>query len=69
VPGYALAAPVQVDPGQGPGGTTKVSVFLRVTGAGDYLPEYAGNLDIITAAAIATAERLAPAIAARKERV
>ncbi|MET8408494.1 acetaldehyde dehydrogenase (acetylating) [Streptomyces sp. NPDC005195] len=60
VPGYELAAPVQIDPGQGPDGSTKVSVFVRVRGAGDYLPEYAGNLDIITAAAIATAERLAP---------
>ncbi|MFF4901436.1 acetaldehyde dehydrogenase (acetylating) [Streptomyces sp. NPDC001068] len=60
VPGYELAAPVQIDPEQGPGGSTKVSVFVRVRGAGDYLPMYAGNLDIITAAAIATAERLAP---------
>jgi acetaldehyde dehydrogenase len=58
VPGYRLSAPVQVDPGAGPGGSTKVSVFIQVVGAGDYLPEYAGNLDIITAAAIATAERL-----------
>ncbi|MER7681614.1 acetaldehyde dehydrogenase (acetylating) [Streptomyces sp. NPDC096934] len=60
VPGYEMAAPVQIDPGQGPDDTTKVSVFIRVRGAGDYLPMYAGNLDIITAAAIATGERLAP---------
>lgn len=60
VPGYELATPVQIDAGAGPEGATKVSVFVRVRGAGDYLPEYAGNLDIITAAAIATAERLAP---------
>jgi acetaldehyde dehydrogenase len=66
VPGYRLAAPVLVEPGLGPDGSTKVSVFLRVTGAGDYLPEYAGNLDIITAAAVATAERLAPAILERR---
>ncbi|HKT04001.1 MAG TPA: acetaldehyde dehydrogenase (acetylating) [Rugosimonospora sp.] len=58
VPGYRLSAPVQVDPGAGPEGATKVSAFIQVVGAGDYLPEYAGNLDIITAAAIATAERL-----------
>lgn len=64
VPGYRLSAPVQVDRGAGPGGTTKVSVLVQVVGAGDYLPEYAGNLDIITAAAIATADRLAPQLTA-----
>ena len=37
----------------------KVSVFLEVAGAAHYLPEYAGNLDIMTSAAIKTAERLA----------
>ena len=63
VPGHELVAPVQVDRGLGPGGSTKVSMFLRVRGAGDYLPEYAGNLDIIiTAGAVATAERLAPSL-------
>lgn len=37
----------------------KVSVFLEVEGAAHYLPAYAGNLDIMTSAAIKTAERLA----------
>jgi acetaldehyde dehydrogenase (acetylating) len=59
VPGYRLKAGPIFDRGGGPGGTTKVSVWLEVTGGGDYLPSYAGNLDIMTAAAVATAERLA----------
>lgn len=61
VPGYELVNAPQIDRGAGPNGSTKVAVFLRVKGAGDYLPEYAGNLDIITAASVAVAERLAAA--------
>jgi acetaldehyde dehydrogenase len=69
VPGYRLKQQVQFDkvtpdkplnvPGLGKLSGVKVSVFLEVEGAAHYLPSYAGNLDIMTSAALATAERLA----------
>ncbi|MCA8273901.1 acetaldehyde dehydrogenase (acetylating) [Burkholderia sp. AU30280] len=52
VPGYALKNGPVFD-------GNRVSVFMEVEGLGDYLPKYAGNLDIMTAAAAATAERFA----------
>ena len=55
VPGYRLKQEVQFD--QRDDGL-QVSVFLEVSGAGHYLPEYAGNLDIMTSAALRTGERL-----------
>jgi acetaldehyde dehydrogenase len=54
VPGYRLRGEPVFDAG-------RVAVFVEVEGAGDYLPEYAGNLDIMTAAATAVGERLAAA--------
>ncbi|HJU99895.1 MAG TPA: acetaldehyde dehydrogenase (acetylating) [Burkholderiaceae bacterium] len=67
VPGYRLKQEVQFDryenglnlPGIGQQSGLKVSVFLEVEGAAHYLPAYAGNLDIMTSAALKTAERLA----------
>ncbi|ROO59320.1 acetaldehyde dehydrogenase [Micromonospora sp. Llam0] len=65
VPGYRLKQAVQFDPvdayvpALGSHFTgVQVSVFLEVSGAGHYLPAYAGNLDIMTSAALRTAERL-----------
>lgn len=70
VPGYRLKQKVQfegigdnrplhVPEMDGDFAGTKVSVFLEVEGAAHYLPAYAGNLDIMTSAALKTAERIA----------
>ena len=69
VPGYRLKQKVQFDdipenaplnvPGLGKFAGLKTTVFLEVEGAAHYLPAYAGNLDIMTSAALATGERIA----------
>ncbi|WP_109528039.1 acetaldehyde dehydrogenase (acetylating) [Nocardia aurea] len=60
VPGYALRADPQFDdPRDAWRGMGRVAVFLEVRGNGDYLPPYAGNLDIITAAAARVGELFA----------
>ena len=66
VPGYRLKQEVQFErfgsnnpcriPGIGEYEGIKTSIFLEVEGAGHYLPKYAGNLDIMTSAALGTAE-------------
>jgi acetaldehyde/propanal dehydrogenase len=57
VPGYKLVNGPVFD-------GKRVSIYLEVEGLGDYLPKYAGNLDIMTAAAARTAEMFAEAMLA-----
>ena len=70
VPGYRLKQavqfeaigdnrPLRIPEMDGEFSGAKVSVFLEVEGAAHYLPAYAGNLDIMTSAALKTAERIA----------
>ncbi|GLY47456.1 acetaldehyde dehydrogenase (acetylating) [Lentzea sp. NBRC 102530] len=56
VPGFRLLREPQYDAG-------RVAIFVEVAGAGDFLPEYAGNLDIMTAAATKVGEEIARAAA------
>ncbi|MFM2099539.1 MAG: hypothetical protein RLZZ366_1078, partial [Pseudomonadota bacterium] len=75
VPGYRLKQDVQFEriggnqplhiPEMGESFTgLKVTIFIEVEGAAHYLPAYAGNLDIMTSAALKTAERIAARMSA-----
>jgi acetaldehyde dehydrogenase len=69
VPGYRLKQDVQFEqvgvdkklniPGYGEASGLKTTIFLEVEGAGHFLPKYSGNLDIMTSAALGTAEKIA----------
>lgn len=61
VPGYRLRTDPQFDEvPDGRGGMTgRVAIFVEVEGAGDFLPPYAGNLDIMTAAAAKVGDEIA----------
>jgi len=59
VPGYQLILPPTLQ-------DNKIVATVKVVGAGDYLPQYAGNLDIINCAAIAMAELIAKTASAQE---
>jgi len=59
VPGYRLISDPQFDVGFHTDGRGRVAIFVEVEGAGDFLPPYSGNLDIMTAAATKVGEEIA----------
>jgi acetaldehyde dehydrogenase len=66
VPGYRLRMAPQFDTRFDAQGRGRVTVFIEVEGAGDYLPPYSGNLDIMTAAAAKVGDEIARSLARGK---
>lgn len=66
VPGYRLVAEPQFDVPFGDTGKGRVAVFVEVEGAGDFLPPYAGNLDIMTAAATKVGNEIARSLSTKE---
>ena len=62
VPGYQMVVEPALEGG-------RIIITVKVQGAGDYLPKYAGNLDIINCAAIAAAEEYAKERSSRRKMV
>lgn len=65
VPGYRLRTPPQFDADFDRDGRGRVAILIEVEGAGDYLPPYSGNLDIMTAAATKVGEEVARSLGGR----
>jgi acetaldehyde dehydrogenase len=58
VPGYRLRARPLIQNNSNGSSKKKVTLFVEVEGAGDFLPKFAGNLDIMTAAAVKVGEEI-----------
>lgn len=63
VPGYRLLREPQFDRSFTPNGRGRIAIFVEVEGSGDFLPPYAGNLDIMTAAAAKVGDEIARSVA------
>jgi acetaldehyde dehydrogenase len=66
VPGYRLVADPQFEVPFADTGLGRVAIFVEVEGAGDFLPPYAGNLDIMTAAATKVGNEIARSLDAKE---
>jgi acetaldehyde dehydrogenase len=67
VPGYRLLMAPQIERDVTPDGRGRVAIFVEVEGAGDFLPPYSGNLDIMTAAAVRVGDELARSLVPQEQ--